>query len=129
MTLAITPIYAGLLALLFLALSLRVVRHRRANQISLMDGGDSKMLQLQRAQANCAEYAPIGLILLLVAELQGAPAAALHLLGSMLLAGRFAHGLAFLSFPMNMRMRFAGMVLTFLMILGTALGLLAHAVL
>ena len=85
---SVTPIYAGLIALLFLVLSFRVVGARRSTKTSVGDGGNEVMLKRMRVQANCAEYAPIGLILLALAELQGMPMVWLHLFGAMLLAGR-----------------------------------------
>jgi len=76
----ITPLYAGCIALVFIALSARVILYRRRNLISLGDAGDKSLLKRMRAQANCAEYAPIGLILLALTELQGAPGSVIHAL-------------------------------------------------
>lgn len=126
MTPAITSLYASLLALLFVVLSVRVIRYRRGNRISLGDAGDAELLQRMRAHANCGEYAPVALILLLMAELNGAPAVALHVLGLMLLGGRVVHAIGFAQVPVNMNMRVGGMALTFLMIVITSVGLLAH---
>ena len=127
MSLTITPIYAGLLALLFIALSWWVIRYRRANLISLGDNDDKALRKRMRAQANFVEYAPIGLILLLLTELQGAPALAPHALGLCLLAGRCLHAYGFSSTPQKMILRQVGMALTLLMIVLSALGLLGHA--
>jgi uncharacterized membrane protein YecN with MAPEG domain len=80
-----------------------------------------------RAQANFAEYAPIGLLLMLMAELLAAPAVALHVLGLTLLAGRVAHAIGLSSNPQRLILRQIGMVLTLTMIGVTSLGLLAHA--
>jgi hypothetical protein len=123
----VTSIYASLVALVFIALSLRVIRYRRLHRKGLGDEGDRSLLKRMRAQANCAEYAPIGLILLAIAELNGAPALALHVLGLALLAGRVMHGYGFSASPPVMGLRVAGMGLTLVMIALTALGLLAHA--
>ena len=79
MTLTITPIYAALIVLLFLGLSWRVILYRRANRLSLGDTGDKNLLKRMRAQANCAEYAPLALLLMVMSELMGSPAVALHL--------------------------------------------------
>lgn len=128
MTIAITPIYASLIALLFLFLSARVIRYRRGNLISVGDAGDKALLQRMRAQANCAEYAPVALLLMLLVELQGAPAIAVHCVGAMLLVGRVAHAYGFSQHPQIMGLRVLGMLLTLTMILVTALGLLVHAV-
>ncbi len=123
----VSPIYAALVALVFLALSWHVISYRRAKSLSLGDSGDKNLLKRMRAQANCAEYAPIGLILMLLAELQGAPGAALHLMGLTLLAGRIIHPLGFAVTPQKIILRQIGMLLTLAMIGLTALGLLGHA--
>ena len=87
MSLSITPLYGGLIGLLLVSLSVRVILRRRSAHVSLGDGEDKNLLKRMRVQANCAEYAPIGLILLAMAELQGAPGWVVHLLGLMLLGG------------------------------------------
>lgn len=127
MTLTITPIYAALTALIFLVLSWRVIRYRRAKVISLGDTGDKNLLKRMRAQANCAEYAPIALLLLLLTELAGAPALALHLLGVSIVIGRLLHAYGFASTPQKIILRQLGMVLTLAAITLSALGLLGHA--
>ena len=127
MILTVTPIYAALVALLFLVLSARVISYRRANMISLGDTGDKALLKRMRAQANCAEYAPLALFLMLVAELNGAPAFAVHLMGAALLGGRVLHAVGFSATPQKMILRQSGMLLTLGMILLSALGLIGHA--
>ena len=129
MTITVTPIYAALTALIFLALSWRVIMYRRANVISLGDSGDKNLLKRMRAQANCAEYAPIALLLILLTELAGAPAIAVHLLGIALVAGRALHAYGFASTPQKIILRQLGMVLTLGAIALAALGLLGHALL
>ncbi|MDJ0821215.1 MAG: MAPEG family protein [Paracoccaceae bacterium] len=124
----ITALYAAALALLFIGLSLRVITYRRSNRLSLGDEGDRRLLQRMRAQANCAEYAPFGVLLLLLAELQGAPDLGVHALGLTLLAGRVMHAVGFSRRPNIMALRVGGMVLTMTMILVTALGLILHGV-
>lgn len=113
MSLSVTPWYAAALALLFLALSLQVVRYRRGHRVSLGDAGDPALLARIRAHGNCAEYAPMGLLLLLVAELSGTSPLWLHLLGLMLLGGRLAHAAGLSFFPRRFGLRTAGMLLTF----------------
>ncbi|KNG95125.1 MAPEG family protein [Pseudaestuariivita atlantica] len=128
MPLPITAFYAGLVALLFITLSVRVIRYRRGAGISLGDKGDKVLMRRIRAQANCAEYAPMGLILLGLAEGLGTPGWVLHLLGLSLLAGRAMHGAALSSPSPRPKLRVGGMMLTFAMIGLTAIGLVAHAV-
>lgn len=112
-TLSVTPIYAAILAILFVLLSLRVISHRITHRISLGDQGDKGMIKRMRAQANCAEYAPLGLLLLLIVELQGAPVIWLHLLGLTLTIGRMTHAYGFSASPPIFLLRRIGMVLTF----------------
>ena len=94
MTLVHSPLYAALLGFILLALSARVIVYRRSHKISLGDTGDKALLKRMRAQSNFVEYAPMGLILLVLVELTGAPAIAVHVLGLMLVAGRAMHNLA-----------------------------------
>ena len=127
--LAVTSIYAGLIAFIFLWLSARVIVFRRGNQISLGDAGNNSLLKRMRAQANCAEYAPFGLLLLALTEVSGAPALAVHVLGATLLAGRALHAWGFSASPPIMNARVLGTALTLIMILVSALGLLFHRLL
>ena len=112
MILATTGIYAVALTALFLLLSARVILYRRGNRISLGTGDDPVMEARIRAQGNFAEYAPLGLLLLAIAEVQGTDAVWLHACGAMLLIGRVLHGLNFSFGWRNMALRVGGMVLT-----------------
>jgi uncharacterized membrane protein YecN with MAPEG domain len=123
----VTPIYAGLVALLFIWLSANVIMTRRRLRVSVGDGGEKAMIKAMRTQANCAEYAPIGLILLTMTELQGSPGWVVHLLGLMLLAGRLLHAYGFGRTPEIVAARQLGMVLTFTMLAVAALANIAHA--
>ena len=79
-----TPLYAALLALLFVRLSLGVIRLRRSEKISLGDGGDGgdrKLMRAQRVHANFAEYVPFALILMALAEAQDASIWLVHGMG------------------------------------------------
>ena len=70
----VTPIFAGGLTLLYVYLAVRVITTRRTVRIGLGDGGDAEMLRCIRVHANFAEYVPIGLLLMAMAELLSAPA-------------------------------------------------------
>ncbi len=124
MMLAITGTYAAALTGLYLLLSARVILFRREHRINLGDGNDPEMLRRIRAHANFAEYAPLGIVLLAIAELQGEASLWLHLLGLMLLVGRLLHGVNFTFALKSMQMRVGGMVLTLLALaLGAGLAL------
>jgi len=107
-----TPIYAILLTLIFLVLSARVIIARRTQKFAYGSGEGKDNEALIRAQRNWAEYAPISILLMLMAELQGAGPMWLHLSGLMLLIGRGLHGYA-MGFNRKFFMgRVAGTVLT-----------------
>ncbi|MBU2992906.1 MAPEG family protein [Octadecabacter sp. 1_MG-2023] len=108
----ITGLYAALVAIVFIALSARVILYRRAHQIGLGDHGNKSLMKRMRAQANCAEYAPFGVLLMALVELQNGYAPLLHLIGVTLLAGRIVHGYGFSASPPIMAMRQSGMMLT-----------------
>ena len=112
MEIAVTPIYAAAITLLFLGLSVRVITYRRGNRVSLGDAGQPELLARIRAHGNCAEYAPLGLLLLLIAELAGTGALGLHIAGLLLLIGRLSHAFA-LAGPRRFVFRTVGMVMTF----------------
>ena len=113
MTLTITPVYAALLAILFVVLSFRVIFVRRGEKISLGDGDNPALQARVRVHANFAEYAPLSLLLLLMVELQGGASLLLHGIGLVLLIGRCAHAYGVSQYPQIMRLRVAGMILTF----------------
>ena len=115
----VTPFYAGLLALVFFVLSMRVVQVR--GRVSLGDGGDPAVLRRMRGQANFAEYVPLILLMMAFLELRHVGALALHAIGITLLAGRLLHGIAF-SFTAKWWFgRFFGTVLTFVVLIVCAL--------
>ena len=128
MSLTITPLYAGLTGLLFLWLSIRVIARRRSARVSVGDGADKDLIKRIRTQANCAEYAPLALILIAMAELQGASGWVVHLLGLALLAGRIGHAVGFGRTPQIIPLRQMGMILTFAVLLLAALVNIGHAV-
>lgn len=88
----ITGLYAGALALVLIALSLRVVIVVRAREkIGYGDGGRADMATIVRGQGNFVEYVPLALVLIGIAELDGAGTQLLHGLGLTLLVARILH--------------------------------------
>lgn len=110
---SITPVYAALITLLFVWLSIDVIRNRRRALASLGDKGDKALQTAIRAHGNCAEYAPLALLLMGFAEVQGGGALFLHALGCALLCGRLLHGFGLRMSPLNLLPRQLGMALTF----------------
>ncbi|HCV05114.1 MAPEG family protein [Pseudoalteromonas sp. SSMSWG5] len=110
----IVSTFAAILAILYIQLSFRVIKIRKAKRISLGDGGDASLQAAIRTHANFIEYVPFSLILLFLLEYQGLPSHFTYILGAMLLVGRFCHSYALADEKMQLRV--VGMVLTFLMI-------------
>lgn len=120
---SVTALYAGLLGLWFLVLSVRVIQGRRKG-IYLGDGGDASMLRLMRGHANFAEYTPFTLLLIGMAEMQGLSDVLVHALASTLLLARLLHGYAF-SFSDNFPFgRMLGTALSLIVLLASSLCLL-----
>lgn len=117
----ITALYAVPLVLLFLVLTFRTIGYRRSQRISVGDGGDKELQKRMRVHANCAEYVPIGLLVIALAESLSAPAALLHSLGAGLVGGRILHAYGMSQKPQIIQMRVAGMVLTTAVIAAGAL--------
>ena len=91
----VTPLYAGLLALWFLLLTLRVVQERHRTHIAIGDGDDATLARRIRGHANFAEYVPLALLLLAILELSRFSIYVIHALGIALLVSRILHGYAF----------------------------------
>lgn len=109
----ITPLYAGLLALLFFVLSVRVVQLRGRKGASLGDGGDPALMRRIRGHGNFAEFVPLILLMMALLELSKFSAYLLHAMGLALVAARILHGYA-LSFTEKFGFgRFWGAALTF----------------
>ncbi len=71
MVLRIVPFYAALLALLFMVLSVRVMRERGRARVAIGTGGNIALERRIRVHGNFAEYVPLALLLLAFMELRG----------------------------------------------------------
>lgn len=122
-----TALYAALLALIFIVLSVAVVRQRRRFQVALGDGGHAPLQRAIRAHANFAEYVPLALLVLFLAEYSGLQPTLVHLLGIILLCARISHAFGVSKEPEPLKFRVLGMVLTFSVLLLSALAILVIA--
>lgn len=120
-------VYAALLAILFVILSVRTLRLRRRLQIAVGDAGDQTLLRAVRAHANFAEYVPLCLIMIFLCAQQGASAWVIHALCASLLLGRAAHAYGVSQIDEDFRFRVAGMSLTFSVLVIAACILLVSA--
>ncbi len=120
----ITALYAGLLAILLIVLSARVINVRQSGRVELgtstKEGENRELLRRVRVHANFIEYTPFALILIGLAESLKAPSLMLYGLGATLLVGRIVHAYGFSQPNSVMVLRVGGMVLTFLAIGGAA---------
>lgn len=121
-------LWSGLCLLLFLVLSTLVTRQRRMHRVSVGDGGVEGLVRATRAFGNAAEYVPAGLAVLALLVIVDSPPASLHLAGAVLFSGRLLHAVGMSRSSGPSLPRAAGMVLTWLFLLGGAVTLLFHAV-
>lgn len=122
----IAGLYAALLALLVVGLSVRIALYRMRHRIGLGDGGDKRLLRLIRAHGNAVEYIPLGIVLLVLLELCGATATGLHLAGAGLLVARVMHAVGVSGHPGVSVGRSGGAGLTFLVLVAMAAWLLVQ---
>jgi uncharacterized protein len=115
----IVSLYASILALLFVALSVRTLRMRRHLKIAIGDAGNQTMLRAMRVHSNFAEYVPLSLLLIYLVEANGAHSVLVHFLGLCLLVGRASHAYGVSQVKEHYAFRVFGMAMTFTTI-GTA---------
>ena len=127
-TVPVPVLYAALLTLLFLVLSIRVIRYRQTSGIVIGVAGNSTLERAARVHANFAEYVPFVLLLMLLTELSGYRAGIVHTAGVLLVAGRSVHAWGVSRDPEDYRLRVVGMALTFTVMAVLALLLLVAAV-
>ncbi len=113
----ITTIAAVILGLWLFWLSARIIAGRR-NAGENPDADQTVLLERRvRAQANLCEYAPVALVLLFLAEAQGAHFWLVAVSALLLVVGRLLHGIA-MSFAAKWVFgRLYGMLMTFASIL------------
>lgn len=108
----VTALYAALLALLLMLLSLRVSLLRRSTGTFFGPGEDRRLARAIRAHANFIEYTPMALLLLLLLEARDVAPGLLHILGGAVLGGRVLHALGLSPEPERLILRQMGMLLT-----------------
>jgi len=109
----VVPFYAALLALLFVALSTRVIKTRRQERVPIGDGDNPRLRRAIGVHNNFSQYVPLALLLLAFVELAAAPLLLVHMLCLMLLIGRCLHAYGVSQLQENFRFRTLGMRLTF----------------
>lgn len=120
----IVPTYAAALALLFIYLSIRVVKQRRLHRVAIGDGHKPPLKRAIAVHNNFAQYVPFSLIMLLMMELNHAPDYLLHALCALLLTARCLHAYGVSQAPEPFRYRKTGVLMTFSVIALSSLYLL-----
>jgi uncharacterized protein len=117
----VPPYYAAALGLLFSVLSLRVILVRRRKNVGFGTDGDSDLERRIRVHANFAEYAPITLLLIRMAEWKGARPLWIHGLNLSLALGRLVHAIGLSRPEIDSLGRVAGMTCTQVALVGASL--------
>ena len=118
MQIDITITYTITLIIFMLILAFRIIDLRKSPVTKFLHSDDREvdedtLHRAVRAHGNLIEYAPLFLILMLIAELNGLSSLYLHISGGIFTAGRFMHGIVFSFMKPNLILRVGGMILTF----------------
>jgi uncharacterized membrane protein YecN with MAPEG domain len=112
-----TLLYGGANAFLTALLGFNVSRMRGRDKVFLGDAPSAEMNRAIRAHGNNTEWVPLAIVLLLLLELSGVSATALHAFGGGLLFARVAHAHgAYTKAPTTV----VGALLTYLITFGMA---------
>ncbi len=119
MLVPVTALYGALNAIFNIALAARIPSARGKHRVSMGTGESKELLTLVRAHGNNAEFMPLGVLMLLIAELSGGSSMWLHALGGSLLVTRVAHAIGM---PMRATngFRFVGTAGTWVMIVAAS---------
>jgi uncharacterized membrane protein YecN with MAPEG domain len=92
----VSSLYAVVLALLGVVLTVRVILGRVRTGVQAGDGGDAALGQAIRAHANFAEQVPTALLVLVLLDAAGTRSVVVHALGAALVVARLvsARGLS-----------------------------------
>lgn len=125
MIVPVTGVFAAVTGILLLVLSIQVVKFRLKYRKGLGVTDDRDFEAAVRAHANLVEYAPMGLIMLAIAELNGVASGLIYWTGMALVVGRILHAWGMINGRGEPhKARLIGILLTWLAILATAIFLL-----
>ena len=118
MAFQVTSLYASILAVAAIVLSIIVSAKRGKYGVAIMDGGYPELTLWIRRHGNFAEAVPLALFMMALAEARGMTAMWLHLIGILLLISRLAHVCGLSHENPTEPLRIAGTVGTHFTILG-----------
>ncbi len=113
----ITALYAALNAILNIFLASNVSTARRKHKVSIGHGDSPELLLAARIHSNNAEFVPLAIVMLLIAELLGGASVIIHACGGLLLLARVAHAIGMPRKAPNV-FRIIGIALTWGLIVG-----------
>lgn len=87
----VTALYGSLNAILNIALAAMVVRQRGKSGVSIGEGSSKELALAIRIHSNNAEFVPLALLMMLLAELCGGSSLWLHVGGGVLFVSRILH--------------------------------------
>jgi len=126
---AITANYLAILALIYAALALQVIRLRRSSKAPFSDGGNEDLRSAIRAHGNFMEYVPIITLMVALLEMSGASPLRVHLLMGALLLSRLLHPFGMNASPTSLKFticRGGSIVLTIGLLIACALTILSR---
>jgi uncharacterized membrane protein YecN with MAPEG domain len=126
---AITANYLAVLALIYAALALEVIRLRRSSKAPFSDGGNESLRSAIRAHGNFMEYVPIITLMVALLEMSGASSSRVHLLMGLLVLSRLLHPLGMYAAPGSLRFmicRGGSIFLTIGLLISSALTILVR---
>ncbi|MSQ87774.1 MAG: hypothetical protein EXR32_00645 [Betaproteobacteria bacterium] len=121
---SITAVFAGLLALMLVGISIQVTLLRARKKINLFDGGDEELGRAIRVQGNFVEYVPMALALMALIEWTGAGPWLVYAIGIALLVARILHAVGL--YASAFKARAVGTSLTWVVMAAAALILLGR---
>lgn len=89
----VTSLFAALLTILYIVLSFRIIRLRWVERVGIGTGTSQPLEVAVRIHGNFAEYVPLGLILIGLMEMSGAPMWVLYSMGGLLFVARIFHAI------------------------------------
>jgi len=125
----ITPLFAAILGLMYIVLSVGVIRLRLSGHVSIGSAEDKNLEKAIRIHGNFSEYVPFSLILLWFLEQTGLSTELVFGLCILLLFSRVAHYMGMKNQASLMMFRKLGMIGTMLVILVSSLALMYDFVL
>lgn len=110
-------LYGSIAIVMYIFLTINVIKKRRSMRVPVGDGGDRDMLYIIRAQGNFAEHTPMVFVLMLFGVKLGMPIFLLNIVGVAFILGRISHAYSLTcrerKRAADYEFRVVGMLLTF----------------